>query len=160
MNKVTGFASPGIVRHCISMPFIFVLSTLTVLLFTKPIDIFLLCIFTLGSAVIFLIAYLFNRNAFVRYEINEKGIKNKYIAIAWDEIGSVAWTDDITIGKYRGPRIEVDAVFCINGTGGDFYIQDPRKCVFLTKNKKNFDALRNYSYGKSKILDEFLDMYG
>ncbi len=159
-KRVAGFASPGIVRYCISLPLVFwVISTFLILLLTKPVDIFLLTASALLNAVAFLIAYLFNRNAFVRYEINENGIKNKYTAIAWDEIRSVAWTDDITIGKYRGPKIEVDAVFCINGAGGSFYIQDPESSVFLTKNQKNFDALRRYGCGKSAILDEFLDMY-
>ncbi len=93
----------------------------------------------------------------MRYEIDERGIKNKYIRIAWAEIESVVWVDDIKIRRYKHSYTEAAAVLSINGKEGSLSSQDPKKCIFLTKNKKNFDALR--TYGRSAILKEFLDMY-
>ncbi len=160
MNKVTGFASPGIVNYCIAVPLTFwIISTALLLIFSKPVDFFLVIVFAVGGIAIFLLSYMLNINAFVRYEINESGIKNKYVSIDWENIESVVWFDDIVIGKYKRPKIEVAAVLGINGKEGSFYSQNPKKCVFLTKNKKNFDALRAFGRGKSEILDKFLDMY-
>lgn len=106
------------------------------------------------------ISFAIWHNAFCRFEMDESGIRNKYIEIKWEEIQSykicpIEWMKYSLI-----PTIQLPSILCIGKVNdGGFITQNPHDCVFFALTKKNQKMFQQCAKGKSGIIDRYLDFY-
>lgn len=91
-----------------------------------------------------LIHFLTYHNAFYRFAMDEKGVRNKYFSLNWNDVIDYKIIEMI-INKYRGyPKIQI-SIICIGEIRKDsFFKLDPKKCVFFECTRKNREILEMF----------------
>ena len=110
--------------------------------------------------VISTINAIFYHNAFVPFEMNLLGLKNNKWNINWEDINHIEILEVDLLKFSLLPTIKLSSVICIGTVQkGNFIFQSSRKCIFFAMSSKNLKFLKNFAKGKSKVVDEFLNVY-
>ena len=112
---------------------------------------------TVLYAIALIMNCLHNRNAFVRYTINDTGIANKSIFMKWEDMKEY---DVVEIKRGIFPVLFRKRVYCFGCIPNDtFYFLDPRKTIFFSITPKIMEELQNLSDGKSEAINHISQRY-
>lgn len=97
-------------------------------------------------------------NAFCRFEMNELGLKNRKVTIAWEDVDNIL-IREVDIFSTSIPFIRLKKIACIGNVSDHFISQKAGLCVFFSITRKNLEALEHFAKGKSVAVDEFLKRF-
>ena len=113
------------------------------------------------AACIILVSIGLNKekNAFVKFVVNDEGIHTKYCSINWAEIKEYNICE-VYFRYNRTFKIQCPSVLCLGvyDSSKRFSNQNPSKCIFVSMTPQYFDLLKRYK-DRSKVICEIIDLY-
>ena len=99
------------------------------------------------------------KNAFLKFWVNDEGIHNKYYSINWEEIKSYNICE-VYFRYNRTFKIQCPSVLCLGvyDSNKTFSKQDPSKCIFISMTPQYFELLKQYK-DSSKVICEVIELY-
>ncbi len=102
-------------------------------------------------------------NAYRRFELDRYGVKNRFYEVRWEDIDEISLCS-VVVRRYRRSyyqkrEVELTSMVCIGRSADKFQSLDPQKTVFFALDKKNLEAMRDMSGGRSEKVNEFIEKY-
>ena len=100
-----------------------------------------------------------DKNAFLKFWVNDEGIHNVYYTIKWEEIESYNICE-VYFRYNRTFKIQCPSVLCfgVYASNKTFSKQDPSKCIFVSMTPEYFELLKQYKE-RSKVICEIVELY-
>ena len=100
-----------------------------------------------------------DKNAFLKFWVNDEGIHTKYCSINWEEIKDYNICE-VYFRYNRTFKIQCPSVLCLGvyDSSKRFSNQNPSKCIFVSMTPQYFDLLKKYK-DRSKVICEIIDLY-
>ncbi len=96
-------------------------------------------IYVINSSIVSLIY----RNAFSIVEIDEVGIKNKSIALKWEEINCVETASIELFKASLIPTIQIDMLCLSKNDIKPLFFETNKDCIFIEATKKNIEIIES-----------------
>ncbi len=102
-------------------------------------------------------------NAYRRFELDRYGVKNRFYEVRWEDIDEISLCP-VVVRRYRRSyyqkrEVELTSMVCIGRPADGFKSLDPKQTVFFALDRKNLEALRVESAGRSEKVTEFIEKY-
>jgi hypothetical protein len=113
----------------------------------------------IACLILVLIGINKDKNAFLKFWVNDEGIHNRYHSIKWEEIENYN-VCEVYFHYNRTFKIQCPSVFCFGkyNPKKNFSNQDPSKCIFVSMTPQYFELLKQHKE-RSKVICEMIELY-